>query len=109
MAISAAQKKVLDNMCGGAQGAALGTAVANLETQAIKRGSYTAIAADDTANAKTIVTGLTVIAGFMVQVYRSDIITASVKVTASAGNLVVADNAATFVLSVGDLIQWSAW
>lgn len=117
MAIGAAGEKILNNMCGAAAGVALGTAIKNLETSAsnlggasgLVKGYAAVVAADDTANSKTIATGLAAITGFIVQVYRSDVLQSSIKVTVSDGNLVVADNAATYVLTTGDKIYWMAW
>lgn len=114
MALSADQITKLNTMCPVAQGTTIGTAIGALETAAtaaagLKKGTYTVVADDDTANSKSIATGLAAIAGFIVQVYRAGVVQSSIKVTVSSGNLVVADNAATYVLTTGDVINWMAW
>jgi hypothetical protein len=117
MAIGTAGETKLNSMCGAAAAVALGTAVKNLETSAaalggasgLVKGNYTVVAGDDTANTKSIATGLTAITGFIVQVYRADILMSSIKVVATDGNLVVSDNSSTYVLTTGDKIYWTAW
>jgi hypothetical protein len=117
MAYDDAQVAKINSMCGTAQGLALGTAIKNLETSAaalggasgLVKGTYTVVAGDDTANTKSIATGLTAITGFIVQVYRADILMSSIKVTKSNGNLIVSDNSTTYVLTTGDVINYICW
>jgi hypothetical protein len=118
MAMTAGQIAQINKMNKASQRAALGTAVGNLETSAaalalinVKGGSLTVTAGMDTANTTgNIATGLgRNITGFIVQVYRADILQASIKVTANAANLVVLDNSTTYVLTTGDVIKWLVW
>lgn len=75
----------------------------------MKAGSYTAIAADATANTTSIATGLSSINTFAVQILRSGVpIHTDQAVSASSGSLVVADGGATYVLTTGDVIKWWA-
>jgi hypothetical protein len=107
MAITAANKTKLNRMNRAAQDATLGTVVQDLQNAVagIVKGSYTAIAADQTAGYKTINTGIT-INGFIVQVYRADILLASYKVTATTTNLKVETNSTDYVMATGDVIKY---
>lgn len=73
-----------------------------------KGGAYTVIAGDDTANTKTIATGLGSISAVNVMILRAGKVVASdPAVSTSAGNLVVADGS-TYVLTTNDVIHWIA-
>lgn len=72
-------------------------------------GSYTVIAADDTANTKVIATGLTTITTATVQIIRSGkVVSSDPAVSFSAGNLTVSDGS-TYVLTTNDVINWTAY
>lgn len=72
--------------------------------------SYTAVSDDATANAATIDTGLDSVSGFIVQIYRSDVIvTADADISESGGVITVADGAATYAVTAGDVINVIAW
>lgn len=110
MTITDAQKAKINKMNRAAQDASLGTAVQTLEVNAAKivKGTYTAVAADATAGSKTINTGIT-IAGFIVQVYRANILLSSYKVTATTTNLKVETNGTDYVVTAGDVINYIVW
>lgn len=81
-----------------------------LEAQALVRGSYTAVADDATANEAVIATGLDAIAGFIVQIFRAGVnVMEDAIVTASGGNLSVADGAATYAVTANDVINYIVW
>lgn len=89
---------------------ALSATVANAvaSTAASKKvvgGAYTVIAGDDTANTKTIATGVT-IAAKIVQILRAGAdVTGDAAISSSAANLTIADGS-TYVLTTGDVINW---
>lgn len=74
-------------------------------------GSYTAVAADDTANTVTIPTGKwfgakEVATGFVVTIVRSGkVVSSDPAISLSSNNLVVADGT-TYVLTTGDVINY---
>lgn len=71
-------------------------------------GSYTVVADDDTAGTKTIATGITIGAP-IVQILRAGVdVTADAVITFAAGNLTIADGAATYDLTADDVINWIA-
>jgi len=70
-------------------------------------GTVTATATDASANELSIVTGKTDAVGFIVQVYRANILTnASLKASMTAGVIKIEDNSATWVITDGDVINW---
>lgn len=75
-------------------------------------GSYTAVAADATANQTDIVTGITglVLANCAVSIFRAGTnVTADAVITEPVdGTIRVADGGATYVLTAGDVINWMA-
>lgn len=84
------------------------TDIAN-STGVIKIGTYTAVAADDTAGTKSIATGLSSITAYIVQIYRSGVpLFSDQAVSVSGGNIVVADGGATYALTAGDIINYVA-
>ncbi len=73
-------------------------------------GQYTVTAADVTATASTIATGLlNSISAQLVQVSRSGVIMPSIYAVASGTNIVVASNSTTYVLTAGDVVNWIAY
>ena len=117
MAITDAQKAKLNKMNRAAQDISLGTVLQTAETDigALKtntakvvRGKYVAILADETAGSKTINAGIT-ISGFIVQVYRANILLADYKVTATTTNLKVETNSTDYVVTTGDVINYIVW
>lgn len=108
MAIADAIKAKLNKMNKAAQDATLGTALQDLQNASVVRGTYTVVAADQTAGYKTIDTGVT-INGFIVQVYRANILLASYKVTTTTTNLKVETNSTDYVLSTNDVIKYIVW
>lgn len=107
MAITDGVKAKLNKMNRAAQDATLGTAIQDLQTAVagIVKGSYTAIAADQTAGYKVINTGIT-ITGWVVQVYRASILLASYKVTATTTNLKIETNSTDYVMGTNDVIKY---
>ncbi len=84
-------------------------AVEAFAAMALKYGSYTVTADDDTANTKTIVTGLTAVAGQVVQIIRAGkVATVDAAVSHAAGNITIA-NGSTFVLTAADVVNWIAF
>lgn len=73
----------------------------------IKGGLYEVIADDDTANTKTITTGLSTITSATIQVLRANVALYGETITFSAGNITVADGS-PYVLTTGDVIRWIA-
>lgn len=75
-------------------------------------GSYTMVAADDTANLTDIVTGLAniTIAECAVTVWRAGVnVTADAVISEpAAGTIRVANGAATYVVTAGDIVNWFA-
>lgn len=72
-------------------------------------GSYTVQAADDTAGTTDIVTGLTSIDSFHVQILRAGVnVTDDAVLSAAGGTITVADGAANYALTAGDVINWLA-
>lgn len=80
------------------------------EAAAMASGSYTAVAADDTAGTLDLVTGLDAVTSFGVQIFRSGVpLYSDQAVSESGGTITVADGAATFVITAGDVINWWAF
>ena len=72
-------------------------------------GSYTVLEADDTAGTKDIDTGLTSIDSFNVQILRAGVnVTDDAVLSAAGGTITVADGAANYALTAGDVINWIA-
>jgi hypothetical protein len=104
MAITDAQKSALNNMCISAQNAQIGNILQNVAT--IKTGTYTVVAADQTATTVSIPVGFTA-SGFIVSILRAGKDTTSLAaISASTTNLVVATNGASYVLTTGDVINY---
>lgn len=107
MAITNTQARMLNGMCQGASQAELGTVVQSLQTKVdgVKRGTYTVVAADQTAGTFGINTGLT-INGFIVQVYRAGKLLSSYAVSASTTILTIATNSTNYVVTTGDVVNY---
>lgn len=73
-------------------------------------GTYTMIAADDTANQKDIVTGLAnlTVANCIVQIMRAgvDVRADAIITEPVAGTLRIANGAATYVVTAGDIVSY---
>jgi hypothetical protein len=113
MAISDAQASKINKMNRAAQDVTLGTAFQTAQTDiatlqgAIKSGTYTMVAGDATAGTKTIATGLgKTISGFIVQIYRSNVLVSGATTTKSSANLTVATNGSTYVVTAGDVVNY---
>lgn len=117
MAITNAQRDKLNAMCAGAKDTLLGTAVQTAQTDitalqglAVKSGTYTMLSADQTAGSKAIATGLGKnITGFMVQIYRSNVLVSGATTTKSSANLTIATNGSTYVVTTGDVVNYIVW
>jgi hypothetical protein len=73
-------------------------------------GTYTADGDDDTANAATIDTGKSTATVFIVQVYRAGVmVMEDAAVSMASGVITVADGAATYAVTTGDVINWIAF
>lgn len=112
MAISDGVKAKLNKMNRAAQDAVLGTVVqtaqndiAALQNLIKASGSYTVTADDQTAGALTIDTEVT-ITGFIVQIYRSDILLGSYDVSAATTVLTIATNGTDYVVTEDDVVNY---
>jgi hypothetical protein len=76
---------------------------------AVKSGTYTMVAADDTAGSKAIATGLTSISTFIVQFLNASgvVVGADAVLTASGGNITIADGS-SYKLTAGHFAKWIA-
>ena len=80
-----------------------------LQSGALRAGNYTADADDATADTLDIVTGLTTVSAFFIEVYRAGVpIFSDQAVSEAAGTITVADGAATFAITADDEIHWLA-
>jgi len=80
-----------------------------LAAQSLVRAKYTAIAGDATADLKDLVTGLTGINGWIVDIYRSNVkVGGDVVVTATGGTLRIADGS-TYKITAGDVFNYIVW
>jgi len=104
MAINATAKARLNKMCIVAKEVQLGDIIEALQNQI--HGSHVATADEETAGSVAIASGLTSIAGFLIQVYRADILLASYDVSASGGTLTVATNGTDYVVTENDVINY---
>lgn len=72
--------------------------------------AYTAVAADDTAGSKAFTTPFKKIDNWILQVSRSNAdVHEDAAVTTSGGTITVADGAATYVITAGDIIRLFVW
>lgn len=108
MAITNAQKEILNKMCISAQSVSLGTELQATQAtvEGTETGTHVVTGAEATAETLDIVTGITAISGFIVQVYRAGILLGSYDVTATAGTLTIANNSTTYVLTENDVINY---
>jgi hypothetical protein len=118
MSLTAGQISTLNGMCGGANAAALGTAVGNLETTVagmaaatgLKKGTATASAAQATANLANISTGLATVTSWIAAVYRAGVnVTSDAVFSAQAGGVLRVADGSTFNLAENDVINYIAW
>ena len=113
MALTAKQIYDLDNCMVAGQNVALGTLLNSIITGAagggVVRGSYTVLAADDTANKIVIASGLAAIIGWSVAIYRSgvDVTNNAVITVVSTTNLQIADS--TYQATAGDVVKYIIW
>lgn len=108
MAISDAIRDNLNKMCLSAKDALIGTIIQGLQTtdEARAESTYTMDGDDQTAGSTTIDTGITTINGFIVQVYRSDLLVTAYDVQVSGGDLTIATNGADYVVTTGDVVNY---
>lgn len=100
MTLTANELSQINKMCRVAQLTELGSELGI-------RGTYTALAGDDTAGEMVIATGLSAINGWIVQVYRSGVnVMEDAIVTASGGDLSVADGGVTYAVTAGDVLMY---
>ena len=79
-------------------------------TTPVVAGTYTAVADDATAEEIVIDTGLAGAVGFIVQIYRSDVgIFSDQDVTMADGVITIANGAATYDVTAGDVVNWIAF
>lgn len=78
--------------------------------KACAHGAYTAVAGDDSAGTLDIDTGLDSIESLNVLILRSDVpVYSDQDVSYSGGTITVADGAATYAITAGDVIHWQAF
>ena len=107
MAITTNLEDALNNMCISAKRHSLGTVVKGL--QGVKNGSVVVSAAQETAGEAVIATGLDAITGFIVQVYRANILLGSYDVQATDGDLAIATNGTDYVVTENDVINYTVY
>ena len=108
MAITSTQLVGLNSMCKTANTYGLGTIIAALEASidGEVKGTHAVTADEETAGTLDIDSGLDSIEGFLVQVYRSDILLDSYDVSVSEGTLTVATNSTDYVVTEADVINY---
>lgn len=115
MALTALQIAQLNKSNKAMQNPSIGTLLASLEgnfedfdgTTPVVAGTYTADADDATAEAIVIDTGLAGAVGFIVQLYRSDVgIFSDQDVSMAAGVITIANGAATYDVTDGDVVNY---
>jgi len=108
MAISNAVKAKLNKMCIVAKEGLLGDVIQSLQTstESVVHGTYTAVADDQTAGTLDIDGGVATATGFIVQVFRSDILLANYDASLVAGVLTIATNSTDYVVTTGDVINY---
>jgi len=108
MAITNAEVTLLNNMNPAAQRSALGTELQTTQNTvaSVVRGTHTVSAAEESAGTLDIATGLTTVAGFIVQVYRADILLTAYDVSEATGTLTIATNGSDYVVTEDDVINY---
>lgn len=116
MTLTATQIAQLNKMNRAAQNASLGTLASSLESTAAQisssfaSGSYTATAADASASALSILTGVTGAVGYLVEVYTSGSQKSTIKVISSGSSLRVSAGSAVSssvpAIASGDVVNW---
>ena len=79
-----------------------------LNEMSIVRGSHIVLESEKTVGSVAIDTGIT-INGFIVQIYRSDILQADYDVSAATTILTIATNSEDYVVTTGDVINYIVW
>lgn len=116
MALTAKQIKDLNKAMVANQRANLGNVISDLtdtqeafNTQSVIRGTHVAVTDDATADKVDVVSGLTEIVGYQVQVFRAGVLVGGdVKVSANAGTLSIEDGT-TYKITAGDIITYIIW
>ena len=108
MAITNAEKAILNGMNPAAQRSALGDELQATQqsVEGVVRGTHTVTAAEEVAGTLDIDTSLTTATGFVAQVYRSDILLADYDVSLATGVLTVATNGTDYVVTEDDVINY---
>jgi len=111
MAITNAEVTLLNGMNPASQRSALGTELQNTQNavEGVARGTYTATGADEVAGTLDIITGLTTVVGFVVQIYRAGILLTAYDVTEATGTLTIATNGTDYVVTEDDVINYIAY
>ena len=100
-------KEIKDLIAAGLT-AAVTTAKAG-DTGTIKAGNYTCDGDDDTAGSVAIATGLSSITSFQLSIYRSNVqIFLDQVISISGGTITLADGAANYAITSGDVLRWTA-
>lgn len=111
MAINSNQTDALNNMCITANTYGIGTIIASIQSALASevKDSHVVTADEETAGSVDLATGLTSVNGFLVQVYRSDILLGSYDVSESEGTITVATNSTDYVVTEDDVINYIAY
>lgn len=111
MAITNAEKTLLNNMNPASQRVGLGDELqsAQASIEGVARGTHTVTAGEETAGTLDIATGLTTVIGFIVQVYRADILLTAYDVSEATGTLTIATNGTDYVVTENDVINYIAY
>ena len=116
MTFTSDEASMVDEMNSAAGKSELGTEVLEnqtditaLEALVKASGEYAVDSDDDTANTVAIDTGVT-ITGYIVQIYRSGVeLHSDAAISVATTILTVADGAATYTLTDGDVINYLVW
>ena len=79
-----------------------------LNEMSIVRGSHIVLGTEETAESVAIDTGIT-INGFIVQIYRNDILQADYDVSAATTILTITTNSTDYEVTAGDVINYIVW
>ena len=115
MAISDTNETNLNKMNVYAQRVELGTVIQTAQedivtnaasTAAIIKGSHVVTSGEGTAETLDIISGLAVVTGWVIQIYRSDLLLTAQKVTEATGTLTIATNSTAYVMAEDDVINY---
>lgn len=75
-----------------------------------RQGRHVVTSGQASANAAAIATGKADATAFLVQIYRAGVnVMSDAAISLASGTLTVADGAATYNMTAGDVIVWQVW